>query len=81
MKHSPVYRVQCATYAIFKELMGITSDVSKGPDPRYHFRVVPGRRSAYSLELRKQVADEVRRRRDFDSAAEYVANTCESLLN
>ena len=49
--------------------MSITSDVSHGPDPRYYFRVVPGRRSAYSLELRKQVADEVRRRRNFDKAA------------
>jgi hypothetical protein len=63
MNNSPVYHAQCATYSVFKELMGITSDVSHGPDPRYYFRVVPGRRSAYSLKLRKQVADEMRRRR------------------
>jgi hypothetical protein len=63
MNQSSVYKVQCQTYSIMKELTGLTSDVSKGRDPRYDFRVVVGRRSPASLKLRKMVADEVRSRR------------------
>jgi hypothetical protein len=60
---SSVYKVQCQTYSVMKELHSLTSDVSRGPDPRHLFRVVVGRRSPESLALRKKVADEVRRRR------------------
>ena len=63
MKQSAVYRVQCATYLIFKDMMHLTSDVSHGPDPRFYFRIVPKKRNAYSLKLRKQVADIVRNNR------------------
>lgn len=57
---STVYRVQCVTAAIFNRQHGITSDVSRGPDPRHFFRVVPACRCDHSLRLRRQVADEVR---------------------
>jgi hypothetical protein len=57
---SAVYRVHCETYRVFKYLMGITGDVSHGPDPRFFFRVVPSQRCNHTLKLRKQVADEMR---------------------
>ena len=57
---SSVYRVQCVTAAIFNRQQGITSDVSRGPDPRHYFRVVPAYRCALSLRLRHRVAEEVR---------------------
>jgi hypothetical protein len=61
---STVYRVQCVTAAIFNRQNNITSNVSRGPDPRHFFRIVPARRCAKSLELRRRVAEEVRRQRN-----------------
>lgn len=60
---SAVYRVQCVTAAIFDSQNNIKGDVSRGPDPRYFFRVVPAHRCAKSLELRRRLAAEVRRQR------------------
>ena len=57
---SVVYRVQCITAAIFNRQQRITSDVSRGPDPRHYFRIVPAYRCDHSLKLRHQVAEEVR---------------------
>lgn len=61
---SSVYRVQCVTAAIFNRLNSIRSDVSRGPDPRHFFRLVPAYRCAKSLRLRHQVAMVVRARRN-----------------
>lgn len=60
---STVYRIQCMTAAIFNRQNLITSDVSRGPDPRHYFRVVPAYRCEHSLKLRQRVADEVRTQR------------------
>lgn len=61
----PVYRAQCATFAICREFLGAPSgDLATGPDhPILYFRVLPPYRNAYSLALRKQIADIVRAKR------------------
>ena len=64
---SPVYRAQCVTARVFNRLCGIQGDVSHGADPRFYFRVLPGRRCDASLALRKTVADYVRLARRHES--------------
>jgi hypothetical protein len=64
---SPVYRTQCVTARVFMRLMGLQGDVSKGPDPRHYFRVVPAYRCDTSRALRKATADLIRLARRHDS--------------
>jgi hypothetical protein len=61
----PVYRAQCKTFAICREFLGTPSgDLATGADhPIMYFRVLPAYRNAYSLALRKRIADIVRAKR------------------
>lgn len=67
--YSRVYSVQCRTFEVLREILGI-AEIGKdqgyatGPNhPFVHFRVLPAYRDAYSLKLRKAVADRMRARR------------------
>ena len=61
----PVYKAQIHTANTLKALMGLPSGnlVTKGNHPFLYFRLVSSHRCAYSLALRKKVADVVRETR------------------
>lgn len=63
--YATVHRVQCHTFAICREFLGAPSgDLATGTDhPILYFRVLPPYRNAYSLALRKKIADLVRAKR------------------
>jgi hypothetical protein len=63
--YATVYRVQCRTFAICREFLGAPSgDLATGTDhPILYFRVLPPYRNAYSLALRKKIADLARAKR------------------
>ena len=61
----PVYKAQVHTSNTLKALMGLPSGnlAINGNHPFLYFRVVSSHRCAYSLALRKKVADVVRETR------------------
>lgn len=61
----PVYKSQVHTANTLKVLMGLPSGnlATKGNHPFLYFRLVSSHRCAYSLALRKKVADIVRETR------------------
>ncbi len=69
---SPVYRAQCVTARVFMRLHGVRGNVSKGADPRHHFRVVPAYRDTLAQHYRKSTADIVRLARRHASLYEAV---------
>ena len=63
--YATVYRAQCRTFAVCREFLGAPAgDLATGMDhPILYFRLLPPYRNAYSLALRKRVADIVRAQR------------------
>ena len=61
----PVYKVQVHTFNILRQILSLPAGnlATFGEHPLLHFRVLPAHRSAYSLALRKRVADQVRESR------------------
>lgn len=62
----PVYKVQCFTFKLAKELLGLPKGdfVTTGNHPIVNFRAAPAYRDAKALHLRKTVADIVRQKRN-----------------
>ena len=61
----PVYKAQVATFNIAKQLLNMpNSDIAtSGNHPILHLRLAKPYRNAYSIALRKQVADAMRLKR------------------
>lgn len=63
---SPVYRTQCKTFAVARDISGIRADVSIGDAhlyPPFSLRVVKQHRTQAMQDFRDIVAGEVRRAR------------------
>jgi hypothetical protein len=60
--HTPTYLAQVRTFTVVRELLKIPDGniVTTGNHPLTYFRLLPKYRCAYSLALRKRVADIVR---------------------
>ena len=59
-----VYKVQCQTAAILRDLWQLPDNLATRPDHPYMlFRLVPAHRCAASLKIRKMVADQVKQTR------------------
>jgi hypothetical protein len=64
-QNRPVYKTQVHTAKILTAMMGLPKGAiaTKGDHPFLYFRIVSRYRCAYSLALRKQVAEKVRESR------------------
>jgi len=59
-----VYKVQCQTAAILRNLWQLPENLATRPGHPYAlFRLVPAHRCASSLKIRKMVADQVKQTR------------------
>jgi hypothetical protein len=59
--YKTVYRVQCKTAGILRDLWQLPENVATTPEhPLMFFRLLPAYRCAKSLALRKMVADKMR---------------------